>query len=380
MDAQQDIVRRASKRDPRIDVLRGISLLMIFADHASANLVNRFTLHNFGFADAAEIFVLLAGFSSMMAYGRAFQRDGAGAGFRRIAARCFKIWSAQIFLLFSTLIVVAWWMKHFNLVPRMSAPLLHNGVHGLEKGAALVAQPPYLDILPLYIVLLSMFPAIYFAMRRSVPMVLAASALLWLITFFVPAINLPNLHTPDSGGWYFDPFSWQFLFTCGAALATYMQKRNGILPRRRWATVLAWAYLAFALVQAGSWHDWHLPDMRIITMDPPDKSHLGLLRLLDIAALTYLVLSAPSLRRLSARPVLQPLVACGKHSLEVFSLASVLALFARLAFRTFGAGWQMQVCVNAIGLTSLILLALFMERGTPRALPRPEGQPGPSLG
>jgi hypothetical protein len=43
----------ASKRDPRIDVLRGIALLMIFVDHIPANTLGLVTLHNFGFSDAA---------------------------------------------------------------------------------------------------------------------------------------------------------------------------------------------------------------------------------------------------------------------------------------------------------------------------------------
>src|SRR6266487_3160746 len=61
-----------SKRDPRIDVLRGLALLMIFVDHVPDNLLSLITLRNFGFSDAAEVFVLLAGFSSMLAYGRIF--------------------------------------------------------------------------------------------------------------------------------------------------------------------------------------------------------------------------------------------------------------------------------------------------------------------
>jgi hypothetical protein len=67
MDLSQHTARPVSKHDLRVDAVRGISLLMIFADHASANILSRITLHNFGFADAAEIFVLLAGFSTMVA-------------------------------------------------------------------------------------------------------------------------------------------------------------------------------------------------------------------------------------------------------------------------------------------------------------------------
>jgi hypothetical protein len=41
-----------SHRDPRIDVLSGFALIMIFVDHIPADKFNRLTLHNFGFCDA----------------------------------------------------------------------------------------------------------------------------------------------------------------------------------------------------------------------------------------------------------------------------------------------------------------------------------------
>src|ERR1700675_2475634 len=87
---------RTRERDPRIDVLRGMSLLMIFVDHIPGNMLGLFTLHNFGFSDAAEVFVLLAGMSSMLAYGRIFEREGALGGLRRIFQRCVRIYLFQI--------------------------------------------------------------------------------------------------------------------------------------------------------------------------------------------------------------------------------------------------------------------------------------------
>ncbi|MEJ1979298.1 MAG: OpgC domain-containing protein [Acetobacteraceae bacterium] len=38
-----------SKRDPRVDVLRGLALLMIFVDHIPGDTLNHFTIRNFGF-------------------------------------------------------------------------------------------------------------------------------------------------------------------------------------------------------------------------------------------------------------------------------------------------------------------------------------------
>src|ERR671923_1839563 len=71
-------------RDLRIDFFRGLALICIFIDHVPGNRLAHLTLQNFGFSDAAEVFVLLAGFSAALAYGSTFQRDGWAAGLSRI--------------------------------------------------------------------------------------------------------------------------------------------------------------------------------------------------------------------------------------------------------------------------------------------------------
>ena len=63
----------ASQRDHRIDFVRGLALVMIFINHIPGNIVGELTTRNFGFSDAAEIFVLLAGVSSAFAYYRRYE-------------------------------------------------------------------------------------------------------------------------------------------------------------------------------------------------------------------------------------------------------------------------------------------------------------------
>jgi hypothetical protein len=80
-----------SRCDPREDVLRGFAFLRIFFDHIPGNTLATLTLIIFGFTDPAELFVILAGLSSMMAYGKRFERDGIRNGLRRITARCLRL-------------------------------------------------------------------------------------------------------------------------------------------------------------------------------------------------------------------------------------------------------------------------------------------------
>lgn len=231
--SEAQVARAKPTRDARVDVLRGFALLMIFIDHIPRNGPALFTLHNLGFSDAAEIFVLLAGYSAMVAYGGLFGRAGAWPTLARIARRCLRIYLFQAGLLLATLIIVRIWVDLTGLTPRFGvAPLLQMGLlPGLMRGLALNALPNYLDILPLYILLLALFPAVYFGMQRGVWGVLALSGTLWLAANVDHTLNLPNAAAVDDG-WYFNPFAWQFLFVIGAALAMAVRAGNGLLPWR----------------------------------------------------------------------------------------------------------------------------------------------------
>src|ERR1700730_7293907 len=193
-----------SKRDARIDVVRGMALLMIFVDHIPGNVLSLATLHNFGFSDAAEVFVLLAGMSSMLAYGRVFEREGALGGLRRIIRRCARIYLFQIGLLLTTLAVVLLWTTHYQLAPTLVAPILNAPVSGIARGLTLQAVPGYLDILPLYLVLLAVFPIVYLGLRLSPALTLGVSAAIWLAVNLDPNLNLPNWM--NGGRWFFNPF------------------------------------------------------------------------------------------------------------------------------------------------------------------------------
>ena len=350
-----------TQRDTRIDIFRGLALVMIFFDHIPNDLLNRVTLHNFAFCDAAEIFVLLAGVSAMLAYGRCFDRDGAATGLRRIAVRCARIYLFQVGLLLTTLLVVQTWTSHYHLQATIVAPILETPLRGLSHGLTLRALPSYLDILPLYVVLLAVFPLVYLGIRRSPWVALGVSAAVWAVAAVDHQLNLPNWL--DSNGWYFDPFAWQFLFTIGAVLSVATTASGGTLPRHRWLVWLCLGYMGFALVQSVPWHDWGLPDLRFFAMDAPDKSRLNWLRIINAVTLFYVTMSSVRLQRWMQTSWLRPLEACGRHSLEVFSVSCVLALFGRLVFRTDGVSLGTEVLVNVIGLGAMCGTAMWLERG-----------------
>ena len=59
------------ERDLRLDFFRGLALFCIFIDHIPNNILAKFTLQSLMFADAAEVFILISGYTAGMVYGRA---------------------------------------------------------------------------------------------------------------------------------------------------------------------------------------------------------------------------------------------------------------------------------------------------------------------
>ena len=347
-------------RDLRIDFLRGLALVTIFIDHVPGNPLNQFTMRNFGFADAAELFVILAGISSMLAYGKHLKSESFTAGVRRIVERCFRIYACQILMLVVTLALVQEWRVHFDLKPVQLAPFFERPFAAFGQALVLHAQPASLNILPLYIVLLGLFPLIYIGLRRSPQRTLAISATIWLATNIDAGFNFTNWL--DGQEWFFNPFAWQFLFTLGAFGAVLLQRNGGDWPRVSFIAFASWAYLIGAFVLAAPWSNWGLPDVRLFDFDAPDKTDLSPVRLVNILAFIYLALSSANLQRCAAQAWASPIVACGKHSLEVFTFGTLLALVFRLLFRTFGSSWWLDVLVNLVGIGALLCLAHLLER------------------
>ena len=65
-------------RDLRIDACRGIALWFIFLDHVPNNIGAWLTLRNYGFSDAAEVFIFVSGVTCALAYGKAHGAARAG--------------------------------------------------------------------------------------------------------------------------------------------------------------------------------------------------------------------------------------------------------------------------------------------------------------
>src|SRR5260370_12664029 len=85
-------------RELRLDLFRGMGLWLIFIDHVSPDLLTWFTIRNYGFSDAAEIFIFISGFTAALVYGRATFESGIVIGTARVARRVWQIYTAHLLL------------------------------------------------------------------------------------------------------------------------------------------------------------------------------------------------------------------------------------------------------------------------------------------
>ena len=352
-------VAKPTQRDARIDFFRGIALLCIFLDHMHGNVLGLITLRNFGFADAAEVFVLLAGYASFLAYGKTFENEGWKLGTLKVARRIRDLYLAHVALLIMCvggLLAMAYalgnevYVNHANLAPVVADP-----VGAILRALALVYQPGYLDILPLYMMLLCWFPVLLWLIRRHVALALAVSVALWAGAGALQW-NLP--------GWYFNPLAWQLLFSIGAIVAALSTNAQLKMPR-----ALLWAgaaYVFFAFILKAPWSS--LPALANTTVLPIEiigdvsKQYLSLWRLAHIVALAYVIarLVQPTAAWLS-HPIAEALITCGRQALAVFCVGTVLSLAGFVVLAEIGCGLGPQIGVNVIGVGILLFAARTME-------------------
>ena len=75
------------------------------------------------------------------------------------------------------------YFEHVNLIP-----FNHDPAGAIWRALALVYQPGYLNILPLYMVLLAWVPLLFWLMQRHIGLALIASVVLWGVGGFLGAL------------------------------------------------------------------------------------------------------------------------------------------------------------------------------------------------
>lgn len=361
-------------RDHRIDVLRGIALLMIFINHIPGTVYENVTSRNFGFSDAAEGFVLMSGMAAGLAYGPVFLRGTPSLGDAlRPWRRALTIWWVHCVV---TALIVALFLAMMHAPEVLAMAERRNILLALTDTAALILplaalghQFAYADILPLYVVLMLATPALLFAAARWPRAVMGASLLLWFCAG-VWQIKTPTF--PTQNGWFFNPLSWQVLFVAGLLTGMAMRQGRRLLPIRRWALRLAVGFLALSavwvqvpVVAAWGGHGlWLLHEYAFVpnVFTAFDKSFLHLPRLLHILALAYALSALPWVRTAASHPRLRGVAMLGRHSLPVFATSSVLAYSAQVIKAVQPASFVLDTALIVAGVCVLFAVASLRDR------------------
>src|SRR5258705_3514203 len=87
-----------AERELRLDLFRGLALWLIFIDHLPPNLLTWFTIRNYGFSDATEIFIFISGYTAAFVYGRAMLESGFVVATARILRRGGRVFFSPVVL------------------------------------------------------------------------------------------------------------------------------------------------------------------------------------------------------------------------------------------------------------------------------------------
>jgi hypothetical protein len=357
-------VNARALRDERIDVIRGLALLMIFVNHIPGNPLSQTTLAAFTFHDAAEVFVLLAGYSAVLAYHRGFE-GGLASGATPILRRVKTIYQTQVALalLLAALGLAlasatgrAFYLNHLDLTD-----FAENPVGGIVGIVSLFFQPSYADILPMYVVLMGALPLVMVALARSPLVTLAASFGLYAFANLTTS-NLPQIF---DGAWFFNPLTWQLIFVVGAATA-HATLTGVRLPRHIDGVILSLGIVAFAVAVKAPWtslglNGGYFTELGVNHLDF-GKTWGHPARLMTLFALAYLIaaLVSPDAAWLKGR-VANHLQALGRVSLPAFALGTVLSFLGAAALVELGSSLPVVLMVNTTGIVMLLALPTLLN-------------------
>ncbi len=370
-------------RDLRLDFFRGLALLCIFIDHIPGNRIADYTIRNIGFNDASELFIFISGYAAGLVYMASIRREGVMFSSLRIWRRVWQLYVAHLFLFIIFTAQVAWTAMRFDnsmYVEEMNIASFLNEPHiAILEALMLKFKPVYMDILPLYIVLLGFFPIVLWLIGKSRLAALALSIALYVVAR-VYRLNLPGY--PEDATWYFNPLTWQLLFVIGAILGASMRDATFRVPRNLWLLAAASAYALFGFAMVFLWErdltGRYLAHQVEMLIFPTDKTNLSGWRFVNLLALAYITTyflraDSPILRWRA----LHPLIICGQHSLHVFCLGVFLSFAGLIVLVELGDSLAYQLLVNATGIAIMIVAAAMLAwyRAKERMPRKPAAEP-----
>jgi hypothetical protein len=350
----------AGDRDVRLDLFRGLAMMIILIAHIPINEWALWIPARFGFSDATEIFVFCSGFASARAFGRLFETAGFRLGTLRILFRCWQIFWAHIalFVVVAALCVAAErvspvrdYIAELNLGRFFADP--ESGLLGL---LTLRYVPNYFDILPMYMVILAMTPVVV-GLHRLSPWAAAGGVLaLWLASQ-IWDLNLPAEPWSERP-WFFNPFGWQLIFFTGFGFGA-----GWIAPPRLSGRVALGLALVLLAAVPFSWYRLldGVPALAAVHagIQPLiDKTGFGILRWLHFLALAYIaVWTVTRIRDRLSHPIARQIIGIGQQSLAAFLTSMTVAWLLGVLLDHSGRSVATVAIANLLGFAVLVAIA-----------------------
>ncbi|MFN7319974.1 MAG: OpgC family protein [Methylobacterium sp.] len=352
-----------SPRDERLDFFRGLAMFVIFVAHLPDNPWFGFIPARFGFSSAAELFVFCSGLASAYAFGRAFRRQGFGAGLFSVLSRLWQVYWAHIglALVMMALGVAGWKLTGTDYPARLGLGWFYREPgEGLFALMTLTFTPAFLDILPMYLVLLAMLPVVMLAGRLSPILAMGALVALWIIVQ-ATKLNLPGGQGPG-GMWFFNPFAWQLVFFTGFAFGLGWLKAP---PFEKGALFWLCVAILVASVPLNFWgFTQSIPALgvaheRLIGVD--GKTNLNPLLYIHFLASAHVALTLvePHRARLAA---FHPIIEVGQQALATFMASIALAWGLGMVLDVTGRDWLTTTIANLAGFAGLVAVARLAKR------------------
>jgi hypothetical protein len=327
-------------RNHTLDTLRGLLLLVIAINHFSGP-IPMITYQPFGYVTGAEGFVLISGIAMGLLWQK-FATAGRGNFSTWCRRRSLTIYGYHLVVVIAILALTSAGEPFTSFCLKNMPELADDPWRKLPAAFALLYQPRYNAILPLYCLLLLAGPVALNALRRVGPArVLIVSLSIWgLIQGFWSEQKVYEIS--NQFGWRLgikNPFAWQVLFVIGLIVGTGPKWFTARLGRLSGFVTGAILLLVIALKVTHSLHSEVLGISNLAAATDGDT--LGWLRLLNTLLVAYLVWWL-LVRLPPIGP--NPVAFLGRHSLPVFAGQILLLYLFRPFFdKTNDPAWLLAI-------------------------------------
>jgi hypothetical protein len=287
-------------------------------------------------------------------------------GATRLTKRVWQLYVAHVILFVIYIVAISYLARRFmdsDLINEFNvAGLVDHATETLGQGLLLKFKPVNLDVLPLYIVLMGVFPPILWFMLRQPDVTMIASIVLWLAARHFGW----NMNAYPAGSWYFDPYCWQVVFVFGSWCALGGAKRAAWIINSKPALYFGVAYLIFAMIMtmASRFSDFGalFPNWLYSAFNPNDKTYMAPYRFLHFIVIAMLVVrfipkNWPALEWKG----FDPAIVCGQQSLAVFCVGVFLSFVAHFVLTLSSGSLLAQIVVSLAGICIMTIVAYYIS-------------------